>query len=180
MPSLLMAAMLAPSSKAGWKRSVSLHWKSSSGPITLKVLNYSHADGLSSALLRGWDGVADWPKTSRKPSLPPKRGSISQISASPRGGSQRPDIVAFFMIQALSPSQRSYGMSTCCNDIPIPLANISFNHITISSGSSEYREAPLSHLLPLSLALKRRCNSSIALGSCSIKSLIRLSFSTAQ
>ncbi len=99
--SLLTADTQDQSSKAGWKRSGSLRWKSSSGPITLKVSNYSRADGLSSAHLHGWDGVADWPKTSRKPSLPLKRGSTSQISASLREGSQKPDIVAFIMIQAL-------------------------------------------------------------------------------
>ncbi len=99
--SLLTADTQDQSSKAGWKRSGSLRWKSSSGLIALKVSNYSRADGLSSAHLHGWDGVADWPKTSRKPSLPPKRGSTSQISASSREGSQEPDIVTFIMIQAL-------------------------------------------------------------------------------
>ncbi|OYR16290.1 transposase DDE domain protein [Brucella grignonensis] len=60
--SLLAAVTQDQSSKAGWKRSGSLHWKSSSGPVTLKVSNYSHEDGLSSAHLHGWDGVADWPR----------------------------------------------------------------------------------------------------------------------
>jgi hypothetical protein len=45
---------LPPAAKS---TSESLRWKSSSGPITLKVSNYFHADGLSSAHLHGWDGV---------------------------------------------------------------------------------------------------------------------------
>jgi hypothetical protein len=94
--------MQAPSSEAGWKRSESLHWKSSSAPIRPTVSKPCHADGWSSEHLHGWEGVADWPKTSRKLSLLPKRGYTSQISASSHGVSQEPDIITFIMIQALT------------------------------------------------------------------------------
>lgn len=93
--------MQAPSSEAGWKRSESLHWKLSNAPIRPTVSKPCHADGWSSEHLHGWEGVADWPKTSRKLSLLPKRGYTSQISASSHGVSQEPDIITFIMIQAL-------------------------------------------------------------------------------
>jgi len=83
----------APKLKDRLKKSARLHWSSSRGPITLKVLKSSRVDGLPSEHLYCWGGVADWPKTSRKPSLLSKSGSTSQISASLRGVSQGPVIV---------------------------------------------------------------------------------------
>lgn len=96
--------MPTPSSKADLKRWVNSHWKLSGGQIRLTVSSYSHAGGLMNALLRGWEGAADWQKSWRKPSLLRKRGSTSQTSAYSHGGSQEHDIVTSIMIQALNHS----------------------------------------------------------------------------
>ena len=65
-------------------------------------LTDSHAGGLLNEHLHGWEGVADWPETSRKRSLLQKRGHTSQISVSSPDVSQEHDIVTIIMIRALN------------------------------------------------------------------------------
>lgn len=96
------------SSKAGWKRSGSSHWKSSSGPITLRVSKSFHADGLLSAHLHGWVDAVDWPKTLRKPSHQLKRGfTLQAFSSSPEAPQVHGIITIIMCLYELCPFAES-------------------------------------------------------------------------
>lgn len=94
--SSLMAAMRATSSKSGCRKSGNGHSKSSNVPTRPKVLKSCRAAGSSSGPSPGWVDAADWPRTSKNPSLQQKRGSPSPTSACSPDALQDMDIVETF------------------------------------------------------------------------------------
>ena len=73
-------------------------------PAGVKGFNSCPADGSSSARSPGSIETGGWPRTSRRPSRPPRPGSSSPASNSSRAVSQEPENTRFISSRTLRPS----------------------------------------------------------------------------